>query len=158
MNVMSRLSVMIAWAGLTACATSGTNSPNSGPVNAPVQGAYAFTANLPEGQLRGRVQITGSEIRLEPTTGTCQAIDADSVGIRFACSGSGRYEHISIRIDRYKPAERSTWSASYQVQRTRQVCAEYGTVSGQQVCLRTHTEYYDATEGKRGKLSVRRAS
>ena len=155
---MSRLSVMVVWAGLSACASSNTSSPNSGPVTASVQGTYAFTANLPEGQLRGRLRIIGSEILLEPASGTCRATDADSVAIRFACSGSGRYEHVSLRIDRHKPAEQSTWSASYQVQRTREVCAEYGTVSGQRVCMRTHTEYYDTTEGKRGKLSVRRAT
>lgn len=154
---MSRLSVVVALVGLTACASPG-KAPNTSPVNAPVEGTYAFTANLPEQQLRGRLRVTGGEIMLEPAAGTCQVMRSDSLAVNYSCNGSGRYESISLRIDRHRPSERSTWSASRRVQRTRQVCAEYGMVSGQQVCLRTHTEYYDTTEGHRGRLSVRRAS
>jgi len=154
---MSRLSVVVALVGLTACA-SASKGPSTDPVNAPVEGTYAFTANLPSLQLRGRLRVVGAEILLDPASGTCQAMDSDSVAVSFSCNGAGRYEYISIRIDRRRPSERSTWSASYRVQRTRQVCAEYGVVSGQQVSIRTHTEYYDTTEGSRGRLSVRRAS
>ena len=156
---MRRLCVLVALVGLTACASSNTSAANSGPVNAPVQGTYAFTANLPDQQLRGTLLVTGNDIRLEPTSGTCRATQsADTVAIRFLCNGSGRYEQLSIRIDRHKPVEGSTWYASYRVQRSREVCSEYGTVSGQTVCVRTWTEYYDAAEGKSGKLRVRRSS
>jgi len=156
---MSRLSVLVACVGLTACASSNKNEPNSSPVSASVQGTYAFTANLPDQQLRGRLRVIGKEILLEPASGTCRPMEGtDSVAVRFLCNVSGRYEQVSIRIDRRKPAERSTWSASYRVQRTRQVCAEYRTVAGQQVCMSTHPEYYETTEGKAGRLAVRRES
>ena|SRR5687768_17294935 len=156
---MNRLSILVAWAGLTACASSTRSDLNSGPANAPVQGTYAFTANLPDQQLRGTLRVTGNDILVEPTSGSCRATQtADTVAIRFLCHGSGRYEQLSIRIDRRKPVEASSWSATYRVQRSREVCSEYGTVSGQTVCVRTWTEYYDAAEGKSGKLTVRRAS
>ena len=154
---MSRLGVVVVLAGLTACA-SASKAPGTEPVTASADGAYTFTANLPSLQLRGRLRVIGAEVLLEPAAGTCQVMGSDSVAVHFSCSGSGRYENISLRVDRRRPSERSTWSASYRVQRTRQVCAEYGMISGQQVCVRTHTEYYDTTEGHRGRLSVRCAS
>ena len=156
---MSKLSVLVAWVGLAACASSTRSDLNRGPANAPVQGTYAFTANLPDQQLRGTLRVTGNDILLEPTSGSCRATEsADTVAIRFLCHGSGRYEQLFIRIDRHRPVEASSWSATYRVPRTREHCSEYGVVAGQQVCVRSWTEYYDAAEGKSGKLRVRRAS
>ena len=156
---MSRIGVLAACVGLTACASSNNAVPSSGPANAPVQGTYVFTANLPDQQMRGTLQIMGDRIMLEPASGTCRATEGtDTVMVLFLCNGSGRSEGLSIRINRRKPAEGSYWSASYRVQRSRQICQEYGVVSGQQVCVRSWTEYYDAAEGKNGKLRVRRTS
>jgi hypothetical protein len=155
--IVRRVLALVAFVGLTACASSSRTEPNGRLVDSSAEGAYTFTANLPDQLLRGTLRIIGDEILLEPAAGSCRAIDADSVAIRFLCNGSGRYEQMSIRIHRQKPAERSTWAASYRVQRTRENCSEYGVVSGQQVCIRSWTEYYDTTEGKAGKLMVRRA-
>jgi hypothetical protein len=145
----------LAAATLVACASAGRHAADRGTL-LPVEGNYAFTANLPDQQMRGSLRIAGNEILLEPASGNCRATDADSLAVRFACIGAGRAEQISILIHRQQPAERSAWSASYRVQRSRQHCSEYGVVAGQQVCIRSWTEYYDTTEGKRGKLSVRR--
>ena len=153
---MSRFGLLAACAALTGCASSHNDTPSTGPAGAPVQGTFAFTANLPDQQMRGTLQITGDRILLEPASGTCRAMeDTDAV---FLCNGSGRYEQLSIRINRHKPTEGSSWSVSYRVQRSREVCQEYGVVSGRQVCVRSWTEYYDDTQGKSGKLRVRRTS
>lgn len=157
--VMSRLGVLAACLGLAACASSSNSVPSTRAASPPAQGTFAFTANLPDEQVRGTLQLAGNRILLEPAVGTCRAIEStDTVMVQFLCNGSGRYEQLSIRINRRKPAEGSSWSASYRVQRSREVCQEYGVVSGRQVCVRSWTEYYDASEGKAGKLRVRRTS
>ena len=154
---MIRFGVAMMSAGLSACVAVG-GGRNSGAA-IPVDGTYDFTANLPDQQLRGKMRVVGNEVLLEPATGNCRPIEApDSLSVRFLCNGSGRYEQLSIRIDRRNPAERSSWAASYRVPRKREVCSEYGTVSGQTVCIRTWTEYYDASEGRNGRLRVRRAT
>ena len=155
---VSKLIALGAWLGLAACASSSNIARNGGPTNAPVQGTYVFSANLPDQQMRGTLQIVGDRILLEPASGTCRAIETTGPVVQFVCNGSGRYEQMSIRINRDKPAEGSTWSASYLVQRSREVCQEYGLVQGRQVCVRSWTEYYDVTQGKAGKLRVRRTS
>ena len=156
---MKRPPVLIACVALSACASSNNGHLNSGTVGAPVQGTYTFTANLPDQQLRGTFQVAGSRILLDPASGNCRATESsDTVMVHFLCASSGRYEQLSVRINRRKPAEGSYWSASYRVQRSREVCQEYGVVSGRQVCVRSWTEYYDTSEGKSGKLRVRRTS
>ena len=155
---MSRLGALVAWVGLTACASSSNVAPNGGTASAPVQGTYVFSANLPDQQMRGTLQVMGDRVLLEPASGTCRAIESTDAVVRFACIGSGRYEQLSLLINRRKPAEGSYWSVSYLVQRSREVCQEYGLVSGRQVCVRSWTEYYDVAQGKTGKLRVRRTS
>jgi hypothetical protein len=151
---MGRLVLAVSCLSFAACAGA-RNAPATG--GSPEQGSFTFTANLPDQQLRGRLRVVGDEILLEPTSGTCRPIQSDSVSIRFGCTGSGRYEHLSIRIDRHRPTEQSTWSAGYRVKRSRENCSEYGIVAGQQVCVRSWTEYYDTIEGKAGRLAVRRS-
>jgi hypothetical protein len=155
---MSRLGALVAWLGMTACASSSNVAANGGTAGAPVQGTYVFSANLPDQQMRGTLQVMGDRVLLEPASGKCRAIESSDAVVHFSCTGSGRYEQMSIRINRRKPAEGSTWSASYLVQRSREVCQEYGVVSGRQVCVRSWTEYYDVAQGKSGKLRVRRTS
>ena len=157
MKALVAISISVTLVAITACAGSRRVEPNGGPAGSSADGTYGFTANLPDQQFRGKLRVLRDEILVEPTSGTCRPIQSDSVSIRFGCNGSGRYEQLSIRIDRRSPAEKSSWSASYRVQRKRETCSEYGVVSGQQVCIRYWTEYYDASEGKSGKLTLRKA-
>lgn len=63
---MRKPGILAAWVGLTACVSKTNVVPNDGPADAPPQGRYAFTANLPDQQLRGTLQLSGNRILLEP--------------------------------------------------------------------------------------------
>ena len=154
---MNRLTSIAGVLALTACASSGS-TPAPREVSGPVEGTYDYIANIPGQQVQGKFNVFGDTIVVLPLTDYCRPVVAspDPLYLRYTCNGPGRYEQLTLTLDRRNPAQFSRWSASFRVQKSRQVCKRYAIQNGQQVCVEQGPENYEATESRSGKLQVRR--
>lgn len=146
-------------ATLAACASGGSGAATRESPG-PIEGSYEYLANIPGQQVRGALRVIGDTILVNPDADYCQPVAGlrDPVVIRYTCNGPGRFESLLLTFDRRNPAQFSKWSATFRVQRQRDVCAQYEVRGGQQVCVLTKQEMYEVTESRSGTLQVRRAS
>ena len=153
-----RVLVAFACAAVAACASSGSAREAGAPASAAVEGRYDYIANLPGQQVRGTMLVLADTIIVEPQTEYCRpAVGApDPLRIFYTCLGPGSFEQIRLSIDRRSPVQLSKWSATYRVQRQREICTQYVTRDGRQVCVATRPEFYETTESRSGSLQVRR--
>jgi hypothetical protein len=142
---------------IAACASSGSTAGRA--PEGPIEGNYEYFASLPGQQVRGRLRVIADTIVVDPAADYCRPVvgTPDPLVIRYTCNGPGRFESLSLTLDRRNPAQFSKWSATFRVQRSREVCVQYATQGGRQVCVRTQTEQYETTESSSGSLQVRRA-
>lgn len=155
---MMRWTAWLACAALTACASAGGTSETPVTSAVPVEGTYEYIANLPGQQVRGKMHFVGDTIVVEPVADYCRPTvrSPDPLAIHYTCNGPGSFEQIQLRIDRRSPVQLSKWSASYRVQRQREVCTQYAVRDGRQVCVQTRTEMYETTDSRTGNLQVRK--
>jgi hypothetical protein len=144
---------------LLACGGSTTPSPETAAPSGPIEGTYEYLVTLPTQQVRGTLRITGDTVLVEPISDYCRPAmgPPDPLSIKYTCNGTGTYEQIHLNIDRRNPAQLSKWAATFRVTRRREVCVQYATRDGRQVCVQTTTETYETTETRSGNLQVRRA-
>jgi len=142
---------------LAACASGGSGAASREPPG-PVEGTYEYFASIPGQQVRGSLRVVADTIMVDPDADYCRPVigTPDPLVIRYTCSGSGRFESLLLALDRRNPAQFSKWTATFRVQRRREVCAQYAVQNGRQVCVRTQTETYETTESRSGTLQVRR--
>ena len=149
---------------LSACASSSSTTQTSTTTavaatsTGPVEGVYDYVANLPGQSVRGKLRVIGDTVTVEPMADYCRPTvrTPDPLAIHYSCNGPGSFESIQLRIDRRNPVQLSKWSATYRVQRQREVCVRYETRGGQQVCVQTQRESYETQESRSGTLQVRR--
>ena len=165
---MKRLLAPMIGALLVACASSSRTTETSTTAAvaatattvapASIEGIYDYVANLPGQQVRGTMRVTGDTVTIDPMADYCRPTVGvpDPLAIRYTCNGPGNIESVQLRIDRRNPTQLSKWSASYRVQRRREVCTQYAVRDGRQVCVQTSTEMYETTESRSGTLQVRR--
>lgn len=147
-----------------ACASSSRTTETSttaavaATASGPIEGDYDYMANLPGQQVRGRMRVIGDTVTIDPMGDYCRPTVGvpDPLAILYTCNGPGNVESIQLRIDRRNPAQLSKWTASYRVQRRREVCTQYAVRDGRQVCVQMTTETYETIEPRSGTLQVRR--
>lgn len=150
----------VAWLGcasLAACA-SRSGSPATQPPTGPIEGNYQYIANLPGQQVRGLLRVLADTMVIVPLADYCQPVmgTPDPIVLRYTCNGTGKFEQLTLTLDRRNPAQFSKWSASLAVRKQREVCTRYAMQDGRQVCVQTKTEQYETTESRSGNLQVRR--
>ena len=157
--------MIVSMALLAGCASSGSTSSGSTTTareqsSAPIEGTYDYTATLPGQQVTGKLRVLGDTIIVMPTNDYCQPVigTPSPLVIRYSCNGPGRFEALTLTLDRRNPAQFSKWAANFRVQKQRQVCVRYELRNGQQVCAQTGYEPYEDIESRSGTLQVRRAS
>lgn len=143
---------------LLACGGSRAATPRTAAPSGPIEGTYDYMANLPSLQVRGTLRVTGDTVLVDPVSDYCRPMmgPPDPLYIKYTCQGTGPYEQLTLTIDRRNPLQLSKWSATFRVQRRREVCVRYAVRDGRQVCVETQTETYEATESRSGNLQVRR--
>jgi len=156
---MRRWVTVLSTAFAAGCASSGTNATTRAPTG-PIEGTYDYTATLPGQQVTGKLRVLGDTIIVMPTSDYCQPVigTPSPLVIRYSCNGPGRFESMTLTLDRRNPAQFSKWAANFRVQKQRQVCVRYEMRNGQQVCAQTGYEPYEDIESRSGSLQVRRAS
>jgi hypothetical protein len=144
---------------LVACGGSRATTETATPSGS-FEGTYEYIANLPTQQVRGTLQVVGDTVLVTPVSDYCRPVlgPSDPLYFKYTCQGTGTYEQVQLTIDRRNPAQLSKWSATFRVQRRREVCVQYAMRDGRQVCVQTTTETYEATESRSGSLQVRRLS
>jgi hypothetical protein len=147
---------LVAAAMLSGCASSGNQATSQQP-EAPMLGDYQYTASVPGMPLQGKLVALTDTILIIPDDGYCRPVSGSQQSFRYVCDGAGRLAGFSLTLDRWNPVQFSKWGASVRVQKSRRVCAVYELRSGQQVCVRFTTEYYEVTESTSGPLQVIRA-
>jgi hypothetical protein len=157
---MKRWLTVLSMAAIAGCASSGASTTTTSQPVGPVEGTYDYTAPLPGQQVTGQLRVLGDTIIVMPTNDYCQPVLGPPMPlvIRYTCNGPGRYESMTLTLDRRNPVQFSKWAASFRVQKQRQVCVRYEMRSGQQVCAQTGYEPYEDVESRSGTLQVRRAS
>jgi hypothetical protein len=153
-----RASTMVACAAFVACSSAGGTREGPASAAVPAEGTYDYIANLPGQQVRGKLRVIGDTVLVEPESDYCRPTvgTPDALRIQYTCNGPGSFEQIRLFIDRRSPAQLSKWSATFRVQRRRDVCVRYAIQNGRQVCVETRTETYETTESRSGTLQVRR--
>lgn len=154
---MSRLACMGVLVLLCACASGGAATTRVPSL--PVEGEYEYVANIPGGQqVRGVLRVVGDTMLVVPASEYCKPFlgAAAQQFIRYTCTGQGSFDALELALDRRNPEQFSKWSATFRVQKKREVCVQYAIRAGQQVCVQTSTETYEATESRSGSLQVRR--
>ena len=151
---------LAAVAVLVACGGgSAASRPETAAPNAPREGTYEYMANLPSQQVRGTLRVTSDTIVVDPVSDYCRVVmgPPDPLYIKYTCQGAGTFEQLTLTIDRRNPMQLSKWGATFRVTRRREVCTQYATRDGRQVCVQTTTETYETTESRSGNLQIRRA-
>jgi hypothetical protein len=153
-----RLTAMFACAASVACASASGTREAPASAEAPAEGVYDYIANLPGQPVRGKMQVIGDTVIVDPQSDYCRPAvgTPDPLRIRYTCNGPGSYEQIQLFFDRRSPVQLSKWSATFRVQRRREVCMQYAIRDGRQVCVQMSTETYETTESRSGTLLVRR--
>jgi hypothetical protein len=153
-----RSTALLGSLALVACASAGGTREAAVAATTTVEGTYDYIANLPGQQVRGRMRFVGDTVLVEPVADYCRPTvgSPDPLRFRYTCNGPGSFEQLQLSIDRRSPVQLSKWSASFRVQKRREVCVRYAIQNGRQVCVETSTETYEATETRSGTLQVRR--
>ncbi len=152
---MKRLTIIVPM--VAACASSGSAPSTAAAPAIPAEGSYEYLVALPTTQVRGRLEILPDTAIVIPQSDYCRPLAAGaSLHVTYTCQGTGPFETLTLRIDRRNPLQLSKWSASFKVQKRRDVCRRYEVRSGRQVCAEMATETYEATESRSGNLQVRR--
>ena len=154
---MTRWVAVVSIAVLEGCAISGT--PVTHEPSAPIGGTYDYTATLPGQHVQGKLRVLGDTIIVVPNNDYCQPVKGppSPLTISYTCNGPGRFESLSLTLDRRNPVQFSKWAARYRVQKQRQICVRSTIRDGREVCLERGVETYEDTESKSGTLLVRRA-
>ena len=150
------LTLLTGW--LMACASSG-NAPSTRAPTGPIEGTYDYIANIPGQQVRGKLRVLGDTILVDPQNDYCRPVvgTPSPLSIRYSCNGPGSFESLGLTLDRRNPTQFSKWSASFRVRKQRQVCTRYVVQpDGRQVCAEYGTETYEDVESRSGTLQVRR--
>ena len=146
-NMLSRVLPIVAIASLIARAGAGQS-----PAQTPATGTFDFTANTPKGPVRGMLQVVSDTVLVEPQRGVCRSPDfqmnPNLKRIRYECIDVGDFDEFTILVDRQTPL-RSSWSASFKVDRQRRFCVEHDQ---QGACIRMGTETVEETDSRGGKL------
>jgi hypothetical protein len=154
---VKRLYALLAPAMMACASSGGTTASPATPASPPAEGTYEYLANLPNAQVRGTLQVLGDTALVSPVSDYCRPEPTrDPLYIRYTCQGTGAFESLFLRIDRRNPVQLSKWSATFRVQKRRDVCRRYEVRAGRQVCVETATETYETTESRSGNLQVRR--
>lgn len=151
-----------AWftcSALVACAGASGTREAAVMATMAVEGTYDYIANLPGQQVRGKMRFLADTVLVDPIADYCRPTvrTPDPLAIHYTCNGPGSFELIQLQIDRRSPTQLSKWTATFRVQKRREVCRRYGIQAGQQVCVERATETYDVSESRSGTLQVRRA-
>jgi hypothetical protein len=151
--------ILLAVPLLAACGGSAASRPETAAPSGRVEGTYEYMATLPTQQVRGTLRVTADTILVDPVSDYCRLVmgPPDPLYIKYTCQGTGTYEQIQLTIDRRNPTQLSKWSATFRVQRRREVCVQYAMRDGRQVCVQMSTETYETTETRSGNLQIRRA-
>ena len=152
---MKALIGVLTFVTLLSCA-SGGGSPTSRDV-ASAEGTYDFVATVPGQAVRGTLQVTADTMLFSPVEGCNSNIRAEPIG-RASYAGVFRYACSSavLEFDRRNPVRSSKWSATVQVKRRREVCAERAVRNGREVCIRNTIETYEVPERRSGSIQVTR--
>ena len=147
-----------ALAVLLACGGSAVSRPETAAPSGSREGTYEYLANLPSQQVRGTLRVTSDTMVVDPVSDYCRPVigPPDPLYIKYTCQGTGTFEQLTLTIDRRNPMQLSKWGATFRVTRRREVCTQYATRDGRQVCVQTTTETYETTESRSGNLQVRR--
>ena len=152
--------VALAVGALACRAGSGGSGGGAFREAAPTRpsGAYEYVANLPGYRLEGVVAIMRDTVILEPRDGLCKpaAGPPNVAHIAYECVGAGKFDNVWFALDRHNAVQRSRWSATERVQRTRRVCVAFAQVStGARVCVRSEIEQYEETVRHSGQMQLR---
>jgi hypothetical protein len=149
-------------------ACGGSRSTVDSEAAPPVVGVFAIVAAIPGRHITGTLQVEADSITFRPESncsggyrppastgfGATQTWNAKhSLGqtrIRFGC------DVAILEFDKRNPSQSPRWVSSVSVPKQRQVCTNYVTRNGRQVCESTRTETYDTTESRSGAIQVRR--
>jgi hypothetical protein len=137
-----------------SCASGGSTTSRD---VAPAEGTYDFVATVPGQAVRGTLQVAADTMFFSPVEGCNSNIRTEPIGhasnagvFRYACSSA------VLEFDRRNPVRSSKWSATVQIRRRREVCAERAVRNGREVCVRTEFETYEVNENRSGLIQVTR--
>lgn len=162
-----KIFVGILMVPILACGGSRVVVENEG-VEAPVLGMYEIVAAIPGRHVTGKLQFEPDSITFHPDVncsggyrptgstgfGGSQTWNAKhSLGQERVTFGCG---NAIMTFDKRNPSQSPKWSSSVTVPKQRQVCNNYVTRNGRQVCESTRTETYETTESRSGPIQVRR--
>ena len=157
---MIRAMFTLLLACLTGCASSGNApAPASRAPTESIEGIYDYVANIPGQQIRGKLRVVGDTMIVDPLNDYCRPVIGapNPLSIRYTCNGPGSFESLGLTLDRRNPAQFSKWSASFRVRKQRQICTRYVVQpDGRQVCAEYGTETYEELESRSGTLQVHR--
>ena len=153
---MNRM-VVAACVMLAACGGA-RSAPSTDAARTAMYGDYGFSASVPNQVIRGTVRVTpvGTGIEFETTCNPevgarprPRNMPSSSTSVTRYCSGAW------LAFDRFNPAQ-AMWYSSVEVQKRREVCAQYATQNGRQVCVSRSTETYSVYEPRSGSIQVQR--
>lgn len=144
------LSCLLPMAGVASLIACGGGRQT--PTPTPSIGSFDFLVRAARGEVRGVVHVLRDTVLVEVEYGFCHRVfgQGDARYIRYACEVRN-YNAFGIIIDRRDMSLGSTWSVSFSVSRTRQVCVDRD-MSGK--CLRTVTQPYEDIQHQGGKLQL----
>jgi hypothetical protein len=139
---------------LSSCASGGGTSTRD---VTPTEGTYDFFATVPGQAVRGTLRVAADTMLFSAVEGCNSNIRAEPIGnasyagvFRYACSSA------VLEFDRRNPVRSSKWSATVQIKRRREVCAERAVRNGREVCIRNAIETYEVPERRSGSIQVTR--
>ena len=101
---MRRWLPVLSMAAVAGCASSSASTTTEQPAG-PIEGTYDYTATLPGQQVIGKLRVVGDTIIVMPTNDYCQPVIGmpSPLVIRYNCNGPGRYESMTLTLDRPDP-------------------------------------------------------
>lgn len=159
---MKALVAVLTLVTLLSCASGGSTTSRNvalveGTSVAPVEGTYDFVATVPGQAVRGTLQVAADTMFFSAVEGCNSNIRSEPINhasyagvFRYACSSA------VLEFDRRNPVRSSKWSATVQIQRRREVCAERAVRNGREVCIRNAIETYEVPETRSGSIQVTR--
>lgn len=122
-------------------------------------GRYAFVATMPGGQrLTGTLDVAPDTLVARGAANECKVATTQPSGdyLAYDCVLAGT-SGVSLLIDRRSPARKSTWNATTQVSKKRDVCTDYRTwENGSRSCIRSEPQEYFERVRVQGSLTVTR--
>jgi hypothetical protein len=152
---MKALIGVLTFVALLSCASGGGSATSRDVASA--EGMYDFFATVPGQGVRGTLQVTADTMLFNAVEGCNSNIRSEPIGhtsyagvFRYACSSA------VLEFDRRNPVRSSKWSATVQIKRRREVCAERAVRNGREVCIRNTIETYEVPERRSGSIQVTR--